>query len=102
MIGQNTPSTSSSFTEYHQARVRIADLEEEKTRITCESEQAQQVLVLLLLTIPDPLNSSRVQAVAKLIEANTKRLSDIVSTINVQYLLCVQIKRLEKIIKLIL
>ena len=76
---QNLSSTSSSFNKYHLARAKIIELEEEQTRVAGESDQAQQVLVLLLISIHDPMNDPRVQSVAKLIDTNTKRLSEIVS-----------------------
>ena len=81
MIMRTQPIGTSSFLQYQQARVKLLALEEEQNRVKSETEQAQQVLVLLSLTTTDPLNNSRVQAVSKLIQENTDRLHDIVSIV---------------------
>ncbi len=44
-----------------------------------QNDQAHQVLVHLLLTIPDPMQNTRVQMVEELTKTNKKRKSDIVN-----------------------
>ena len=83
MKDQDISSASSAFQEYHQARSAISALEEEQARLEDENNQAQQILVLLLLTLPanshQSQNHPQVQAVASLMNDNSRRLADIVS-----------------------
>lgn len=84
-----SPSSSSSFLKYHQAKTRLMDLEEERRCVTAEINQAEQVLVLLLLTVPNCQQNPQVESVSQLIDTNTKRISEIVSikiiTLTLQY-----------------
>ncbi len=54
---ESTSQTSSAFQQYHQARATITSLTEEKAALSNEIDQAQELLILLMLTIPDPMQS---------------------------------------------
>ena len=58
------PTSSTTFEHYHQAKVKVTAYKEEISSLSSELEQAQQILVLLLLTTPDP---NGVQLVSQLI-----------------------------------
>ena len=75
-------SSSTTFSQYVQAKARKLALEEEKTQLVSETIHAQNQLVVFLLTIQNPLQNSQVQSVSQNIKANEKRLSDIVRKFN--------------------
>ncbi len=83
----NTVATATakatSFQQYHQARFIFEDLSQQKIILTTEVDQAQQILSLLLLTVPDPNQNLQVQLVAELIKTANLKLITIVS----QYIL---------------
>lgn len=70
--------TTNSFDAYLKSKEEIQNLEDEKSALTTESEQAQQLLVLLLLNCPDPQNNPQINSVANVISQNTRRISVIV------------------------
>ena len=70
------PTSSTTFEHYHQAKVKVTAYKEEISSLSSELEQAQQILVLLLLTTPDP---NRVQLVSQLISTNSQKIAALVS-----------------------
>ena len=79
---EDLPLASSAVQEYQRTRAAIFALEEEHTRIINENDQAQQILTLLLISLPDCsqfLSQPQIQAVSSLLNYNTRRLTDIVS-----------------------
>lgn len=70
------PSNSTSFEQYHQARVKVTALKDERSSLLSDLEQAQEILVLLLLTTPDP---DRIQLVSQLITTNNQKIAALVS-----------------------
>ena len=75
----STCSSSSTFDHYLQLKSTIKSLEEEKTTLENEIQQAQQVLIVLLLTSQDPQNNRMVQDVANLMKQNIEKITSIVS-----------------------
>ena len=75
----DTTTTTNSFDQHLKTKEQIQTLEDKLASLTTESEQAQQVLFLLLLTSQDPQNNPQVQAVSNLINTNTKRIPVVVS-----------------------
>lgn len=74
------PSCSvTNFQRYHEAKAQLNTLNNEKAQLASENDQANQVLVLLLLTTTDPESDIRVKQVAELINNNSKRIMDTVS-----------------------
>lgn len=71
--------TSDSFHQYLDIKSQIKSLEEEKEHIGNELQQAQQILVILLFSLPDPQNDARVVATSTLIKTNTDKITIIVS-----------------------
>lgn len=70
------PISSTNFEQYHEAKLKVASFKEEILSLSSELEQAQQILVLLLLTNPDP---NRVQNVSQLITTNSQKIAALVS-----------------------
>ena len=60
---QSMPTSSTTFEQYHQTKVKVTAYKEEISSLSSELEQAQQILVLLLLSL-DP---NRVRLVSQLI-----------------------------------
>ena len=56
----------------------MTSLKEEQSSLITELSQAQQILILLLLTVPNPEQDRRVQEVSKSISTNTTRIAGIV------------------------
>ena len=71
------PSTN-TFEVYLRAKSAVQSLKEEQLSLTTEVDQAQQMLVLLLVAIPNPEQDLRVQEVARLIQNNTTKIKEIV------------------------
>ena len=72
-----TTTNITTFDKYLETKASLQSLEEELSSLTTELQQANQVLVLLLLT-QDPQNSTSVQSVVNLINENKRRISTIV------------------------
>ena len=68
----------SSFHTFVTATNQVRELEDEKETLVAQTQQAQQYLTLLLLTIPDPQRSPQVQAAATEITLKSRRLTEIV------------------------
>lgn len=69
---------SSSFYSLVTTIKRVQELENEKQTLVAETNQTQQYLTLLLLTVQDPQHSPQVQAAAREITFRSRRLTQIV------------------------
>jgi hypothetical protein len=76
----STSSSTNSFDQYLTTKAEILSLKEELTALTSEIQQAQQHLVLLLLTCPSDLQqNNQIQVIGNVINNNTQRIITIVS-----------------------
>ena len=71
-------SNTTTFDVYVQVKTAMKALAEEKNKLTAELEQAQGVLVYLLIASPNPQQDQRVLAVTSLINSNTAKVASIV------------------------
>ena len=56
--------------------MKVTALKDERSSLLHELEQAQEILMLLLLTTPDP---DRIQLVSQLITTNNQKIAALVS-----------------------
>uniref|UniRef100_A0A1X7TN82 Uncharacterized protein n=1 Tax=Amphimedon queenslandica TaxID=400682 RepID=A0A1X7TN82_AMPQE len=75
------PTSSTTFEQYHEAKLKVASFNDEILSLSSALEQAQQMLVLLLLTNPDP---NRVQHVSQLITTNSQKIAALKNSISQQ------------------